>query len=62
MLVKWRADQKEWENFYTPIEGFDARRGYSYKIVVRRSAVADPPADGGALRYELVKIVSRKRG
>lgn len=62
MLVKWRADQKEWENFYARIEGFAPRAGYFYKIVVRRSAVANPPADAGSLRYELVKVVSHKKG
>lgn len=62
MLVKWRADQREWENFYGAIAGFEPRPGWSYRIVVRRSVVDHPPADGSSLRYELVKVVSRRKG
>lgn len=43
--------------FYDGIEGFTWEMGHTYEITVRVSQVADPPADGSSVRYELIEIV-----
>lgn len=50
----------EWEFFYSEIEGFDYEAGYQYELLVREEAVANPPADGSSLRWELLEVVSKE--
>ncbi len=49
--------EEEWRNFYDPIEGFEHRDGTRYLLEVERSLVPDPPADAGAYRWRLVRIL-----
>ena len=48
----------EWEFFYDQIEGFTHTEGIAYELRVQISEIANPPADGSSLRYELVEVVS----
>lgn len=49
----------QWENFYAPIEGFDFEEGSRYRLQVNVSHVANPPADGSSLRYQLVRVLDK---
>lgn len=51
--------QTDWTFFYDPIEGFDYVEGFYYKIKVEVSEVADPPADGASLKYQLLEVVEK---
>lgn len=59
MLVKTNKNQKEWELFYTNIEGFTYEKGYEYELLVSKHKVANPPADASAIKYSLVKIIHK---
>lgn len=48
-----------WEYFYGVIQGFDYQPGYQYTLKVKQFNVANPPADGSSIRYELVEIVNK---
>ena len=49
-----------WSNFYGPIEGFTFTPGVQYKLLVRASPVANPPADGSNTHFALVRVLWRK--
>jgi len=59
-LVVRRGDDAPWTNFYQPIEGFVHEEGYAYRLRVARREVENPPADGGAYRYRLLQVLSRR--
>ena len=48
-----------WRAQYAPIEGFDFVEGFKYRILVRSEKVENPPADGSALKYTLVKVLEK---
>lgn len=48
-----------WENFYSPIEGFDFREGWRYRLQVNVSQIANPPADSSSLRCQLVRVLDK---
>ena len=48
-----------WEAHYGDLEGFDWQVGVEYVIRVREFAVANPPADGSALRWVLEEVLER---
>ena len=52
---------RTWENFYAPIEGFTYEEGYRKKIEVRVGTRENPPADGSALTYTLVRELEKKQ-
>ena len=39
------------------IEGFDYQWGFVYELRVRETHIANPPADGSAIRTELLSVV-----
>jgi heat shock protein HslJ len=58
MQVKTSPDE-EYSLFYDQIEGFEFQEGYEYELQVLVEPVPNPPADGSALKYTLVEIVSQ---
>jgi heat shock protein HslJ len=58
MQVKTNPDE-EYSLFYDNIDGFEFEEGYEYEIQVLVEPVANPPADGSALKYTLVEVVSQ---
>lgn len=54
-----RESGGEWSNFYAPIEGFDFVEGSRYRLQVKVSKIANPPADGSSLRYQLVRVLDK---
>jgi heat shock protein HslJ len=60
LLVKKQLD-KDFNLFYDNIEGFDYQEGFVYTIWVNMGAFTpQTPADGSSIKYELVKVVSKK--
>jgi hypothetical protein len=51
------ASRGEWQNLYTPIEGYRHRAGTRDVLRLKRYAVPNPPADGGAVAYVLDMVV-----
>lgn len=54
-----RKNGGDWETFYAPIEGFDFQEGSRYRLQVKVSEVANPPADASSLRYQLVRVLDK---
>jgi hypothetical protein len=50
----------EWRTFYDPIEGFQHQEGVRYTLEVGRRVVANPPADGSAYAYRLIRVIDRE--
>ncbi len=52
---------KNWNNFYSPIEGFTFEPGFIYDILVKVEKIENPPEDTSALKYTLIKIKSKEK-
>ena len=61
MLVKLPDDPDRWQTMmFGEIEGFTYELGHEYYLSVRRTTLANPPADASCYTYSLVKILSDK--
>ena len=49
----------EWRFFYSGIEGFSYEPGYIYNLNVKKTDIANPPADASSIKYELIEILSK---
>jgi len=58
LQVRESADAA-WSLLYEEIAGFDYVPGYLYEIRIKEESVANPPADGSAIRRTLVAILSQ---
>jgi heat shock protein HslJ len=58
MLVRYE-DEGEWKFFYNGIDGFVFVPGFEYELRVQEIPVADPPADGSSIAYQLVEMVGK---
>ena len=59
MLVKLPDNPDVWQPMlFGKIEGFVYERGHAYYLRVRRTTLADPPADASCFTYSLLKILS----
>lgn len=55
------GEWKEWKHLgMNEIEGFDYKKGHAYELKVRKTCLANPPADGSMYRYKLLEIISDK--
>ncbi|OIQ36932.1 MAG: hypothetical protein BM563_09755 [Bacteroidetes bacterium MedPE-SWsnd-G1] len=52
---------KDWEFFYSNIEGFEFQPGYFYKLKVKTEKIENPPADDSSIKYTLVKVLEKKK-
>lgn len=58
MKVKEGADT-EWNLFeLSKISGFHYSDGHQYKLEVKKTYLANPPADGSSISYDLIQILS----
>jgi heat shock protein HslJ len=55
------APEDGWTRLYDEILGFEHEAGYTYQIVVKEEAVANPPADASSIRRTLLSILSKTR-
>lgn len=60
LLVK-NDGQTDWEFFYSTIEGFNYEAGYEYVLEVKEEKIESPAADQSALKYTLVKEISKEQ-
>ncbi len=61
MLVKLPNDPDRWiPMMFGEIEGFTYERGHEYYLSVRRTTLANPPADASCYTYSLIKVLSDK--
>ena len=51
--------EEAWRTFHDPVEGFQREDGVRYTLEVGRRVVPNPPADGSAYAYRLIRIISR---
>lgn len=59
MLVMMTDEPGVWQQMALgAIEGFTYERGHEYYLSVRKTILANPPADGGSCSYSLLKILS----
>ena len=54
------SENWEYFYFYNNIEGFTYEPGYIYGLTVKKTEVKETAAGGSSIKYELVKIVSKK--
>lgn len=59
LQIKYGADDKDWQLFYEPIEGFRYEKGYEYELLVLDERVDNPAADRSSIHYKLIKEISR---
>lgn len=58
--VKYKKS-KDWELFYSQIEGFDYTPGYRYVIDVIQTKIKNVPADASSYTYKLKRVVEKKQ-
>ena len=46
---------------FNTIAGFTYEIGNEYELLVKKTTLANPPKDSGSIRYELIRIVSKKK-
>ena len=71
--IEWTGDEYEglcykekgwtdWSCYYFEyISGFTYERGYEYELLVEKTTLANPYADGGYVEYKLIEIVSKEK-
>lgn len=58
LLVKTEGDSEEWKKLgFEQIKGFSYERGHEYYLSVKRTILANPPADASDRTYELIRIL-----
>ncbi|MFN2136716.1 MAG: META domain-containing protein [Candidatus Promineifilaceae bacterium] len=58
--MQYKASPDEsYRLFYDTIDGFEFQPGYEYELSVLVEPVENPPADGSALRYTLIEVISQ---
>ena len=58
MLVKEEGGEGQWKSLvFGAIEGFTYEKGHAYELKVRKTILANPPADGSNCRYKLIEIL-----
>ena len=46
---------------FNTIARFTYEKGNEYELLVKKTKLANPPKDSGSIRYELIRIVSKKK-
>lgn len=58
LQIKYK-NSKNWELFYSEIQGFKHQEGYSYTLSVIRTKRKNVPADASAYTYKLKKVIKK---
>ena len=54
------AEDQPWTLHYFGYEGFQHQPGVEYRLRVRGTPVANPPADASSVHWSLIKILDQK--
>lgn len=54
------AEDQPWTLHYFGYEGFEHEPGVEYRLRVRGTPVADPPADGSSIHWSLLEILDQR--
>ncbi len=54
------TESAPWELHYFGYEGFEHKPGVEYRLRVRGTPVANPPADASSIRLSLIEIIDQK--
>lgn len=61
MLIMENGVDQTWKKmWFSQIAGFTYEKGHRYKLRVRKTILANPPADGSAWKYELIEVLEDK--
>lgn len=53
--------ESEYSTFgFLEIRGFQYEKGYEYKLLVEKTILINPPADGSAVIYRLIEVLSKR--
>ena len=59
LRVKEQGDHEKWHHLgINEIEGFVYEKGHAYELKVRKTRLANPPADASMYTYKLLQIIS----
>jgi hypothetical protein len=61
MLVKEEKESEYFSLGFGGIAGFEYEKGYRYQLSIEKTTLADPPMDGGNIRYKLLEIVKKEK-
>jgi hypothetical protein len=53
-------DTELWQYFYENIEGFNYEPGFTYKLLISKEPVKNPPMDAPRIKYTLIKELSKE--
>ncbi|MEN5144674.1 DUF4377 domain-containing protein [Brevundimonas diminuta] len=54
------SESQPWELHYFGYDGFEHKPGVEYRLRVRGTPVANPPADASSVRWSLIEILDQK--
>lgn len=60
MLVKEEGEDEYRPLGFSGIAGFEYEKGYMYELLLKKTVLANPPADGSNVTYELIEVLSKK--
>lgn len=59
-LVYREEGSQEWQFLYEEIKDFHPEAGRHYRVLIRKEAVENPPADASSIRYHLRKVLEER--
>ena len=59
LQARFAGWHQAWSSIYGGITGFDHILGSAYRLLVLETHVENPPADGSAMLYSIIKILSQ---
>ncbi len=60
LQARFAGGGQSWGRIYGGIRGFDYVAGSRYRLLVLETRIENPPADGAAINYSFIKMLSQK--
>ena len=61
LLIRTSPDA-DWSYLYDGIDGFTHEEGFSYRLLVHRREIENPPQDSSSITYRLIRVVEKTPG